>query len=606
MLAVRARTDHSDLGNRILIVMKYSCVAKLYFSNCSRKAGSTTSLHLGQLHALTRSNTTSTPIRQHSTTPIKHVSAISENNKPKEVPESEQSGPTIQPNSTNTFDAHDVGYMKRRLSQLAEEASPVKDDPMAGQAADSEFMSAKELKALEERLSAKTFKQEHAQAIAGTRLPKSASKHTQDLAFSKPWTGRESTEDAVLRMLVDSNKPLRIPSGTGQRVIRGGPASGGAGAETGGSGNTVPLPKTKRLIPDSVRLARARELSLEYSIAKNTGTLSGGKDKDKQKDGKSFGQVEEDVEFSRLYKDRFRGPRAMPGTLHGLRALADERIEEARSRGQFNNLPRGEKLDMDARISSPFLDTTEFFLNRIIQRQDVQPPWILKQASLRQDLRRFRIGLRESWKRHAMQLIAATSPNLEAQMAQARKYAEAERAEAERLGLYTEKVEDVGESTQQMEEGVLAAEVATSAETDDLREEPAAPTGSTFSLLPMYDWESIEHKYHVLSVKTLNDSIRSYNLMAPGPARRSYLTLERELRLCYAEVAPLLADALKERHELIKSGRTTFTLKKTENRGSIVNNLFGEKVVIMEKKGNEYGLKELFRDLFFRKKSSPL
>ncbi|KAK9316320.1 hypothetical protein V1524DRAFT_38822 [Lipomyces starkeyi] len=582
--------------------MKYSGVARLYFSNCSRKAGSTRSLRFGQTLALTASNTTSTPIRQHSTTPINHVSAISENNEPKEAPESEQSEPTIQPNSI--FDARDIGYMKRRLSQLAEEASPIKDDPMAGRAPDDE--SVKELKDLEDRLSAKSFKQEYAQAIAGTQLPKSASKHTQDLAFSKPWTGRESTEDAVLRMLVDSNKPLRIPGGgSGQRVYTGAPASGGAGVETGGSGHTVPLPKTKRSMPDSVRLARARELSLEYSIAKNTGTLSGGKDKDKQKDGKPFGQVEEDTEFSRLYKDRFRGPRAMPGTFHGLRALADERIEEARSRGQFNNLPRGEKLDMDARISSPFLDTTEFFLNRIIQRQDVQPPWIEKQATIWQDLRRFRIGLRESWKRHAMQLIAATSPNLEAQMARARNYAEAERAEAERLGLYTEKDKDVGESTQQADEGV-AAEVATSTETDDLREEPVVPTGSAFSLLPKYDWESIEHKYHVLSVKTLNDSIRSYNLMAPGPARRSYLTLERELRLCYAEVAPLLADALRERHELIKSGRTTFTLKKTENRESIVNNLFGEKVAIMEKTGNEYGLKELFRDLFFRKKSSSL
>ncbi|KAK9488107.1 hypothetical protein V1527DRAFT_458214 [Lipomyces starkeyi] len=581
--------------------MKYSGVARLYFSNCSRMAGSTRSLPFGQALALTEI-TTSTPIRQHSTTPINHVSAISENNEPKEAHESEQSEPIIQPNSV--FDARDIGYMKRRLSQLAEEANPIKEDRMAGRVPDDEFMSVKELKDLEDRLSATTFKQEYAQAIAGTQLPKSASKHTQDLAFSKPWTGRESTEDAVLRMLVDSNKPLRIPGG-GQRVYTGAPASGGAGVETGGSGNTVPLPKTKRSMPDSVRLARARELSLEYSIAKNTGTLSGGTDKNKQIDGKPFGQVEEDTEFSRLYKDRFRGPRAMPGTLHGLRALADERIEEARSRGQFNNLPRGEKLDMDARISSPFLDTTEFFLNRIIQRQDIQPPWIDKAGTIRQDLRRFRIGIRESWKRHAMQLIAATSPNLEAQMARARNYVEAERAEAERLGLYTEKDNDVGESTQQAGEGI-AAEVATSTETDDLREDPVGSTGSAFSLLPKYDWESIEHKYHVLSVKTLNDSIRSYNLMAPGPARRSYLTLERELRLCYAEVAPLLADALRERHELIKSGRTTFTLKKTENRESILSNLFGEKVAIMEKTGNEYGLKELFRDLFFRKKSSSL
>ncbi|KAK9236329.1 hypothetical protein V1525DRAFT_457710 [Lipomyces kononenkoae] len=585
--------------------MKHYCFTRLYFFHCTPIRRCARCIRSIQPLTLTTSIPCIAAVRLSSTTTTQHVSE-SNNNNPKESPEPEQSEPTNQQNPTEgaVFDEDDIGYMKRRLLQLAEEASPIKDDPMAGRASNDDFMSVKELNDLQERLSAQTFKQEHAQTIAAAQLPASASKQTRDLAFSKPWTGTESTEDAVLRMLVDANKPLRIPgAGSAQGSYR---KAGGAGAATGGSGNPIPHPKMKRSTPASVRLARARELSLEYSIAKNTGVPPDTKDKEKNS-ANSSGQVEEDKEFSRLYRDRFRGPRAMPGTLHGLRALADERIEEARARGQFNNLPRGGKLDMDARISSPFLDTTEFFLNRIIQRQDVQPPWIDKQATIRQDLRRFRIELRESWKRHAMQLIAAESPNLEEQVARAKEYAEAEQAEAERLGIHTEKDTD-GETIHSSEEGGHEARTASSTETLDHREvPPVIPiTSISSSVLPKHDWELIERKYHELSVKTLNDNIRSYNLMAPEPARRPYLTLERELRLCYAEVAPLLADALRERHDLIKAKRTTFSLTKTENKRSVLDNLFGEKVVIMEKTGNEYGLKELFRDLIFRKKSSSV
>ncbi|KAK9370970.1 hypothetical protein V1509DRAFT_615382 [Lipomyces kononenkoae] len=581
--------------------MKHSCFDRLYFIHCSMRRCARCFRSVPEL-TLRTSIPSITAVRLSSTAPTHH------DDNPKESLEPEQPESTNRPNAAKEdarFDEDDIGYMKRRLLQLAEEASPIKDDPMAGRASNDDFMSVKELKDLEERLSGQVFKQEHAQSIAATQLPTSASKHTRDLAFSKPWTGTESTEDAVLRMLVDVNKPLRIPgAGSGRGPYKG---SGTARAATGGSGNPIPQPKMKRSVPDPVRIARARERSLEYSITKNTGAPPDAKDKDMKTEDLSK-QVEEDKEFSRLYRDRFRGPRAMPGTLHGLRALADERIEEARARGQFNNIPRGGKLDMDTRIASPFLDTTEFFLNRIIQRQDVQPPWIDKQQTIREDLRRFRIGLRESWKRHAMQLIAAESPNLEEQVARAKEYAEAEQAEAERLGIYTEKDKDKdGEIIHSSEEGDHAIRIASSTETGGVREvPPVMPRKSTCSVLPKRDWEFMERKYHELSVKTLNDNIRSYNLMAPEPARRPYLTLERELRLCYAEVAPLVGDALRERHDLIRSKRTTFTLTKNENRHEILNNLFGDKVVVMEKTGNEYGLKELFRDLIFRKKSSSL
>lgn len=269
----------------------------------------------------------------------------------------------------------EIGYMTRRLRQLAEEAEPVRHDSTFGQSIpDEDFMSEQELKDIQERLSGRTFKEDHAQHIAAASLPSSASKHTRDIAYSKPWTGTESQEDAVLRMLVDVNRPIRVSDGRGSfgsRARLSGPAGGA------GNGAVIPMPTMAKALPNSVRLSEAREKSLEY-------TLSKGSDKpvSKKDQKKGINQLEEDSEFKKIYAERFRPPRAMPGTLHGLRALADERIEDARARGQFKNIPRGGKLDMDARISSPFLDTTEFFLNRIIQVRCPSSLMKLQQDSL--------------------------------------------------------------------------------------------------------------------------------------------------------------------------------------------------------------------------------
>jgi hypothetical protein len=75
-------------------------------------------------------------------------------------------------------------------------------------------------------------------------------------------------------------------------------------------------------------------------------------------------------------KARFQpGARSVPATLQGLASLANERIENAISRGQFKNLPRGKAVERDPRADNPFLDTTEYFLNKMIQKQEIVPPW---------------------------------------------------------------------------------------------------------------------------------------------------------------------------------------------------------------------------------------
>jgi hypothetical protein len=67
---------------------------------------------------------------------------------------------------------------------------------------------------------------------------------------------------------------------------------------------------------------------------------------------------EEREAMRREFKERFApAARAMPNTVTGLAALANERIEDAIARGQFKNIPRGKGVERDRRADNPFVDT---------------------------------------------------------------------------------------------------------------------------------------------------------------------------------------------------------------------------------------------------------
>ena len=109
----------------------------------------------------------------------------------------------------------------------------------------------------------------------------------------------------------------------------------------------------------------------------------------------------------KILKERFTaGARPMPGSVQGLAALANERIEDAIARGQFKNIARGKGLNVerDYNANSPFLDTTEYFMNKIIQKQEIVPPWIEKQQELIKAANVFRARLRVDV-RHLMSLL---------------------------------------------------------------------------------------------------------------------------------------------------------------------------------------------------------
>ena len=209
-------------------------------------------------------------------------------------------------------------------------------------------------------------------------------------------------EDAALRMLNDAHKPLR---GTGPPKIpapRGTPVS-------------VDM-RMKKAVQKThgQRLANARDRTSIYSLSQDP-TLS----------------EKEREQMRKTIKERFTaGARPMPGSVQGLAALANERIEDAIARGQFKNIPRGKgkNVERDYNANSPFLDTTEYFMNKIIQKQEIVPPWIEKQQELVKSAAVFRGRIRKDWKRHAARVIASKGGGLEAQVRRAEAYTAAEAA----------------------------------------------------------------------------------------------------------------------------------------------------------------------------------
>lgn len=328
-------------------------------------------------------------------------------------------------------------------------------------------------------------------------------------------------------------------------------------------------------------------------------------------------------------KERFTpGARPMPGTVQGLAALANERIEDAIARGQFRNIARGKgkNIERDYTASSPFLDTTEYFLNKIIQKQDIVPPWIEKQQDLVKEAAVFRARLRADWKRHAVRVIASKGGSLEEQIGRARAYAAAEvitnpksRKVAALSGIDEEgKISDVivtevptpsepPENSPLLititEEAIVPtdASAALSPTTNTIVPSPILhPSPSRLTLPPFRDqsWESLEHAYHALAISSLNSLTRSYNLQAPDLAKKPYFSLSRELATCFADVAPQLAAELLERAKAPQMASGEGKEKRQKGLGGVFERLAGDSARVVDSTKPHYGFRQFWKEFW--------
>ncbi len=496
---------------------------------------------------------------------------------------------------------NEEGAMSRRLVEMTEQSI---QDPggrskkVMHEAGFSEELISK----LEDRIKAAEFKTENASAFAQVNMfvrnqdakyislacfiscvfshdiylyaeyvywQSGAGQGTRNVAAAQPWTGAEEQQDAVLRMLNDKYKPLR-----------------GARSPVGLAAG-VSLPRKAAPRSSGQRLANARDRSSIYSMVNDPGM-----------------SAEEKEQMRKELKERFTpGARPMPTSIQGIATLANERIEDAIARGQFKNLPRGKVIERDYNASSPFLDTTEYFMNKIIQKQEIVPPWIEKQQELVRSTAVFRSRLRADWKRHAARVIASKGGSLEEQVGRAERCAVAEQ---EQLGTPSQpppnSAEEVPAPSQdstttndspQMEETPYP-EIDSSPENQTQMPRPPPAPLTKFRDLT---WERAERSYQTLSITNLNNLTRSYNLMAPDLAKKPYFSLDRELRACYIDVAPQLANEIRE--------RASIPARRIDNAGdrpgSLLDRFSGggaEAGRIYDSKRPNYGFKDFWRDLW--------
>lgn len=511
-------------------------------------------------------------------------------------------------------DEKDEGAFTRRMRSMSEEA--LESGGHGARKAVEEAGFSAELKAqLEQRIAAASLQSPE------VNLPASASRHTRDLATTEAWTGTESIHDASLRMLNDAHKPLPM----GKRAAPGPAVQMPQNIDTG---------RKRSKGGQGLRLANARDRTNMYASVQSDADLE---EADRQK------RLQE-------LKDRF-DPHArviVPGSIQGLASLANKRIEDAIARGQFKNIPRGKgkNVERDHNASSPFIDTTEYFMNKIIQKQEIVPPWIEKQQELTSAASKFRSRLRADWKRHAARMIASAGGSLQDQVRRAEAYAQAEQI--------------VNPSKVQKEilmtvEGGQMSQISLSGE---LKQSPSDPSGATLvseitagkTLLdpgtehtpqetttqtiqvplstPTVDspvpsetatpnapppltvvfrdplWLRNETSYLTVAIADLNSKARSYNLQAPELARKPYFNLERELKACYSDVAPLLAGAIIERAR--KPVKTTESFGQALSEKGIMGTLGGAPARIRdERTTKQYGFKQFWNDLFAPKPKDP-
>lgn len=282
-------------------------------------------------------------------------------------------------------------------------------------------------------------------------------RHAKGIAdtVSKPaWAGSESAADASNRMLLDLLPPAKPVNGHSRLFTP---------------------PKDPR-----ARMAAAREGSLDYK----TGITESQNSKP-------------DDNFRELYRERLMGPSMFvnsnsPTATMGLaQTMADVRINATinRQTGKFDSPDmgsvRGKPLDPKHLANAT---DSNYFVNQILNKQEVLPPWIENQQSLDKEIKRFRGDLESIWTKRAMAELDPGSSSMESL-----------RSGAHRL-----------------------------------------------SLLPFDDAFAATHMAYVSEkVRLLNSQIRSYNLMCPSSSLHKFkLVGDQEMRNLFRRAMDNLPQAV--------------------------------------------------------------
>ncbi|ODV81937.1 uncharacterized protein CANTADRAFT_24668 [Suhomyces tanzawaensis NRRL Y-17324] len=182
-------------------------------------------------------------------------------------------------------------------------------------------------------------------------------KHAKDISLAQPWKGTESIHDANLRMILD----LKPPPKRGDRIF------------------TPPTPFKEKIL-------NARENSLDYKVKANQ-------------------EKSEAEQFREMYKERLLGPSMLlsnspSSAIDIVGSLASSKINASldQATGLFNapemKHVRGKPLDREHLKNSR---DTNYFMNQILNKQEVLPPWIETQQSIDGSIKRLKDDLEDIW-----------------------------------------------------------------------------------------------------------------------------------------------------------------------------------------------------------------
>ncbi|KAF9463071.1 hypothetical protein BDZ94DRAFT_1259997 [Collybia nuda] len=352
-----------------------------------------------------------------------------------------------------------------------------------------------------------------------TRIPYLENQHEN-------WTGEESMQDAVLRMLVDKYKPLRSGSiQTAEQKLKLTPPSLSSPISSGiPSRFTVPSTgswATEPLLPSSPNHrpwhtefkapSHATSSIKEAYIVPSTSAnpirpskqlpiddVARRKERETNKKTALVGRLTRAKESTLDYRLGIRGTTGRgptPVTLKGWASLVEDRVEKARKAGLFNNVQgRGQPIRRNIEESNPFIAREEFLMNRIVQRNGAAPPWVEVQGELDTAIQTFRQILEQSWVRRAIRLFTTSNPP---------------------ALLHTITLNNI----------------------KSLRD-PA--------------WEERERKYHDTAIEELNSLVRKYNALAPYSIRRPYYVRSVEIGRLYDGCAEDISRELADRAQDVR------------------------------------------------------
>lgn len=219
----------------------------------------------------------------------------------------------------------------------------------------------------------------------------------QQLPDDKPWDGDEPVNHSVLRMIIDKYRaPLRVEGAARRNIPQ--PQSAYVPPPPPPPQKDEKSSQVKKLEREQKererkqnRLMNAKDHAFEYAMNRK---YPMDEEKAHVAENIARSQTKKDVDWEDWDLEE------KPRNISELGVLSDARIRAARARGEFDDLPgRGKPIAEDPLLNNPFVDRTEYFLNRIIQRNGAAPPWVMMQQEVDTEVSSIRSQLNSAIKR---------------------------------------------------------------------------------------------------------------------------------------------------------------------------------------------------------------